>query len=171
MPSIALRLRHPRWLAPTTLVLSVLGLADSAYLTFEHYSGSTSLACSDSGAVDCTKVTTSQWSSIAGVPVALLGLLFFVAMTALCLPPVWRRTTAMLDNVRIAAAGVGLLMVFYLLWAEFVKIHAICLWCTGVHVITFVLFFVLLFGQILRVPTDDVDSAAGPAPHDTEHVE
>ena len=170
MPPIELRLRHPRWLAPTTLVLSAIGLADSAYLTFEHYSGSTSLACSDSGAVDCAKVTTSQWSSIAGVPVALLGLLFFVAMTALCLPPVWRRTTTVLDNVRVGAAGVGLLMVFYLLWAEFVKIHAICLWCTGVHVITFVLFFVLLFGQILRVPEMD-GSAAGPIAHDSEHVE
>ncbi|MFC6707714.1 vitamin K epoxide reductase family protein [Flexivirga alba] len=166
-----LTLRHPRWLAPTTLVLSVLGLADSAYLTFEHYSGSTSLACSDSGTVDCAKVTTSQWSSIAGVPVALLGLLFFVGMTVLCLPQVWRRTTPMLDNLRIGAAGVGLLMVFYLVWAEFVKIHAICLWCTGVHVITFVLFFVLIVGQILRVPTLSDDSGSGPAAHDRQHVE
>ncbi|MBB2890888.1 vitamin K epoxide reductase family protein [Flexivirga oryzae] len=165
-----LQLRHPRWLAPTTLVLSVLGLADAAYLTFEHYSGSTSLACSDSGAIDCAKVTTSQWSSIAGVPVALLGLLFFVGMTALCLPPVWRRTTSTLDAIRIGAAGVGLLMVFYLLWAEFLKIHAICLWCTGVHVITFVLFFTLLFGQILRVPADDL-SVADPAADDAQHVE
>lgn len=165
-----LQLRHPRWLAPSTLVLSVLGLADAAYLTFEHYSGSTSLACSDSGAIDCAKVTTSQWSSIAGVPVALLGLLFFVGMTALCLPPIWRRTTSALDAIRIGAAGVGLLMVFYLLWAEFLKIHAICLWCTGVHVITFVLFFTLLFGQILRVPADDL-SVADPAADDAQHVE
>ena len=166
-----LQLRHPRWLAPTTLVLSVLGLADAAYLTFEHYSGSTTLACSDSGAVDCAKVTTSQWSSIAGVPVALLGLLFFVGMTALCLPQVWRRSTPTLDTIRIGAAGVGLLMVFYLLWAEFLQIHAICLWCTGVHVITFVLFFALLFGQILRVPVDGVASAHEPATDDTQHVE
>jgi uncharacterized membrane protein len=170
MPPIELRLRHPSWLAPTTLALGVIGLADSAYLTFEHYSGSTSLACSDSGAVDCAKVTTSQWSAIAGVPVALLGLLFFVAMTGLCLPPVWRRTTTALDNVRIGAAGVGLLMVFYLLWAEFVKIHAICLWCTGVHLITFVLFFVLLFGQILRVPSPAATSG-DPATDDAQHVE
>ncbi|HWC23110.1 MAG TPA: vitamin K epoxide reductase family protein [Flexivirga sp.] len=164
-------LRHPRWLAPATLVLSVVGLADSAYLTFEHYSGSTSLACSDSGAVDCAKVTTSQWSSIAGVPVALLGLLFFVAMTVLCLPAVWRRTTAPLDTVRVGAAGVGLLMVFYLLWAELVEIHAICLWCTGVHVITFVLFFVLLVGQILRVPVLTDGSGGDPVADHAEHVE
>lgn len=146
--------RHPRWLPPTSLGLAALGLADSAYLTFEHYSGSTTLACSDSGAVNCAKVTTSQWSTIAGIPVALLGLLFFVGMTVLCLPQIWRRTTPTLDSLRIAAAGLGPLMVFYLLWAEFLKIHAICLWCTGVHVITFVLFFALIFGQILRAPVD-----------------
>lgn len=163
-------LRHPRWLAPATLLLSVIALADSAYLTFEHYSGSTSLACSDSGAVDCAKVTTSQWSSLAGVPVALLGLLFFGAMTALCLPAVWRRSTTLVDNVRIGAAAVGLLMVLYLLWAELVRIHAICLWCTGVHLITFVLFFVLLFGQILRVPSIG-ESAARPVAHDAERVD
>jgi len=104
------------------------------------------------------------------VPVALLGLLFFVGMTVLCLPQVWRRTTATLDAVRIVAAGIGLLMVFYLLWAEFLKIHAICLWCTGVHVITFLLFFVLLFGQILRVPVDDL-SSAGPAADDVQDVD
>lgn len=157
------RLRHPRWLPPVSLLLAVIGLADAAYLTFEHYSGSTSLACSDSGAINCAKVTTSQWSSIAGVPVALLGLLFFVGMTILCLPVFWRRTTAALDAVRIAAAGIGLLMVFYLLWAEFVQIHAICLWCTGVHVITFLLFFALVFGQILRVPVDDLAPAGESA--------
>lgn len=164
-------LRHPRWLAPTTLLLSVIGLADAAYLTFEHYSGSTSLACSDSGAVNCAKVTTSQWSSIAGVPVALLGLLFFIVMSALCLPAVWRRTTVALDNLRVAAAGVGLLMVFYLLWAEFVQIHAICLWCTGVHVITFLLFFILLVGQILRVPVLAATSGSGPTTDHAQHVE
>jgi uncharacterized membrane protein len=91
-------------------------------------------------------------------------------MTVLCLPPVWRRTSAALDTVRIVAAGVGLLMVCYLLWAEFVQIHAICLWCTGVHVITFVLFFALVFGQILRVPADDL-SIAQPAADDAQHVE
>lgn len=139
---------RPRWLAPTALSLSALGLAVSIYLTYEHFTGSATLACSGTGQVDCLKVTTSQWSELLGIPVALLGLLFFAAMCVLCLPPVWRRTTRSLDLARIVATGVGLLMVFYLLWAEFFKIHAICLWCTGVHVITFVLFFTLIFGLL-----------------------
>lgn len=171
MSSLQLQLRHPRWLAPASLVLSVLGLADSAYLTYEHYTGSSTLACSDTGAVNCAKVTTSQWSTLLGVPVAVLGLLFFAGMTALCLPPVWRRTTAALDALRIVAAGIGLLMALYLIWAELLKIHAICLWCTGVHVITFVLFFTLLVGQILRTPDDVLGSVASPTTDGVQHVD
>jgi uncharacterized membrane protein len=117
-----------------------LGLLEAAYLTFEHYSSSTTLACSDSGAINCLKVTTSSYSKVAGVPVALLGLIFFVAMTALCLPIAWQSTNRNVRRVRLAAATVGMISVIYLVWVELFKVDAICLWCTGVHVLTFVLF-------------------------------
>ncbi|NYJ74169.1 vitamin K epoxide reductase family protein [Allobranchiibius huperziae] len=161
--------RRPRWLPPVSLALSVLGLAVSIYLTYEHFTGSSTLACSGSGQVDCLKVTTSQWSKLFGIPVAMLGLLFFVAMTAVCLPPVWRRAPRWVDLARIAATGVGLVMVFYLIWAEFFRIHAICLWCTGVHVITFVLFFVLVFGLLFTDPPELVaqDDDSDVVDHDS----
>jgi uncharacterized membrane protein len=130
----------PRWVVVTTLVVSGLGLLDAAYLTFEHYSSSTTLACSDTGAINCLKVTTSSYSRVAGVPVALLGLLFFVALTALCLPPAWRSTHRNVRILRLAAVSAGIVSVIYLVWVELFKVDAICLWCTGVHVLTFVLF-------------------------------
>jgi uncharacterized membrane protein len=123
-----------------TLTASVLGLLDAAYLTFEHYSSSTTLACSDTGTINCLKVTTSSYSKVAGVPVALLGLVFFVVMTALCLPVVWRSANRTVRRVRLAAVTVGMISVIYLVWVELFKVDAICLWCTGVHVLTFVLF-------------------------------
>ncbi len=43
-------------------------------------------------------------------------------------------------------------MALYLVWAELYRIHAICLWCTAVHVLTFVLWIPSLFGQILSGP-------------------
>ncbi|NUO35455.1 MAG: Vitamin K epoxide reductase, partial [Dermatophilaceae bacterium] len=73
--TIAVRVR-PGWLAPVTLTLSVLGLLVSAYLTFEHFTANSTLACSIGGVVDCAKVTSSPWSTFMGVPVALLGLVF-----------------------------------------------------------------------------------------------
>ena len=148
---------RPTWLAPTTLVLVVIGLGLSAYLTYEHYTDNATLACSIGGAVDCAKVTTSAWSTFMGVPVALLGLVFFAVALALCLPRTWRRPEAWLDAVRLGWMTVGVGMVLYLIWAELFRIHAICLWCTAVHIVTFLLWIVVLFGQILSAPADAQD--------------
>ena len=142
----------PRWLAPLALTWCVLGLLVAAYLTYEHYTGSTTLACPASGAVDCAKVTSSAWSSILGIPVAPLGLVFFAVMLVLCRPSLLRRRSVALDVARLGFCGIGLLMALYLLWAELFQIHAICLWCTGVHILTFLLFVTLLFGLVLSQP-------------------
>jgi uncharacterized membrane protein len=142
----------PRWLAPLSLTWCVLGLLTAAYLTYEHYTGSTTLACPASGAVDCAKVTSSAWSTILGVPVAPLGLVFFAVMLVLCRPRLLRRQSVALDVARLGFCGIGLLMALYLLWAELFQIHAICLWCTGVHILTFLLFVTLLFGLVLSEP-------------------
>jgi uncharacterized membrane protein len=60
------------WLPVTTLVLSVLGLADSAYQTYTHYSGSELLGCSASGDA-CVLVQHSAEAYVFGIPVAVLG--------------------------------------------------------------------------------------------------
>ncbi|WP_409483465.1 vitamin K epoxide reductase family protein [Arsenicicoccus dermatophilus] len=136
----------PRWLAPLSLALSVIGLLASLYLTYEHLTGGKALACPEGQVVSCAKVTGSTYSSLLGIPVVYPGLAFFVALVALCLPALWRR--AALDLPRIALVAVGVAMVAYLVWAE-VQLGAICLWCTVVHVVTLALFFALVFGKAL----------------------
>jgi len=120
-----------------TLLLSLIGIGVSTYLTIEHYDTSLTLSCPANGTINCLQVTSSTYSKLAGVPVALLGLLFFVALAATFLPPLSR--WAYMDEARFAAASVGTLFVLYLVWAELFRIDAICLWCTGVHVLTLVL--------------------------------
>jgi uncharacterized membrane protein len=122
----------------------------SAYLTFEHYSASVTLSCPNTGVVNCVKVTTSSYSKLAGVPVALLGLVFFVAMTVLCLPWAWLAGNPWVSRMRLTGAAAGVAMVLYLVWAELFRIDAICLWCTVVHVATVSLFGVLVLGAALR---------------------
>lgn len=146
--------RRPGWLAPVTLGLSVLGLVVSAYLTYEHFTDNATLACTVTGVVDCSKVTSSAWSTFVGVPVSVLGVVFFAVLVGLCLPSVWRLESVWLDRARLAWVSVGLAMALYLVWAELFRIHAICLWCTGIHVLTFVLWVAVLFGQILSEPAD-----------------
>jgi uncharacterized membrane protein len=134
-----------------SLLFAVLGLAASAYLTVEHFSASTVLACPETATINCTKVTTSKWSHVLGIPVALLGLLYFVALVALCLPVAWR--IAALDRWRLVAVGVGAISVIYLVYIELFQVDAICLWCTAVHVCTIALLACVLLH----------DAAAGPA--------
>ncbi len=148
--------RRPAWLVPTSLVLTVLGLLVSIYMSYEHLTENATLACTVGGLVDCTKVTTSSWAYIFGIPVAFLGLVFFVVTIGLMLPSTWRRPEPWLDRVRLAWMTVGLAMVLYLVWAEFFQIGAICSWCTVVHVITFALWVFVLFGQILSEPADQL---------------
>jgi uncharacterized membrane protein len=140
----------PRWPVRSSLSLCVVGLAVSAYLTYEHFSASTSLACPETGAISCAKVTTSAYADVLGVPVALLGLLFFVGMTVLSLPAAWRSPSPWPGRARLAGVTSGVLFVVYLVWAELFRIDAICLWCTVVHVVTVALFAVIVLAVALR---------------------
>jgi uncharacterized membrane protein len=126
-----------------SLVFALIGLAISIYLTIEHFTTSALLACPESATINCAKVTTSRWSHIAGIPVAVLGLAYFVIMTGLLLPVSWRRPG--LDPVRIGSASAGVAMVVYLVWIELFRVNAICLWCTGVHVCTVLMFAAVLW--------------------------
>jgi uncharacterized membrane protein len=153
-PAVPEPVAPPRWPAVTTLVLSVLGLAVSVYLTIEHYTSSTTLACPETGVINCQKVTTSAESSIVGIPVALLGLIFFVAMLPLCLPAAWRSRRPELRWGRLAFTLVGIGFVIYLVYTELFTLDAVCLWCTAVHVITVLLFAVVALGTA-SMPTGD----------------
>lgn len=143
----------PRMLAPLTLALCVAGLAVSAYLTLVHYSTSVTLACSATGTINCEKVTSSPQSMVAGLPVALLGVVFFVVALALCLPAAWRSDAQWVKVARLAWIFAGGLMVIRLIYAELFQIDAICLWCTAVHVITVALFIAVVIGEAMLAGT------------------
>ena len=129
--------------AYVALVAAVIGLASAAYLTAEHFSSSITLACPNTGAINCAKVTSSKWSHFAGMPVSVLGLVFFVGMGVLLLPPLWR--IQRLDVLRLLGAIVGAVGVIYLVWAELFKLRAICLYCTVVHICTLIIFGCVLW--------------------------
>jgi uncharacterized membrane protein len=136
------------WIAG--LAISLIGLGVSIYLTIEHYTGNTTLACSAGGTIDCAKVTTSPESKIIGIPVAVLGLPFFVAMVAANLPAAWRSPLPWVRYGRLLSLGVGTIFVLYLVYVELFRVDAICLWCTSVHVLTFLLLVIALLAEAGR---------------------
>jgi uncharacterized membrane protein len=142
----------PRWPAVVGLLICLVGLGVAAYLTFAHYDTNIQLACPDKGVINCAQVTSSSYSKVFGVPVALLGLLFFASMTPLNLPAAWRSTSAVIRRVRVGSTVIGMGFVCWLLYAELVKIQKICLYCTSVHVLTFLLFVVTVVATVSTAP-------------------
>ena len=138
----------PGWLAPSTLIASAAGLGVSIYLTIAHYTTTVSLACPENSTINCEKVTTSPESFVFGIPVAVLGLVYFVAMLVLNSPVAWRSTAPLIRWTRQLSAFVGAGFVCWLVYAELFKVDAICLWCTSVHVIDFALFALITLGTV-----------------------
>lgn len=154
------------WLARTrelgfvpiaALILSLYGLGASIYLTIAHYDTHITLVCSDRGLINCEEVTTSPQSMVFGIfPVAVLGLAFYLFMVAANTPWAWRLKWPAVRWARLGSVIVGMGFVLYLIYAEVDQIRAICLWCTSVHVATFLLFVLLVFQAIFtwgRRPT------------------
>jgi uncharacterized membrane protein len=135
--------RPLRWQPVATLLLSIAGLGVATYLTITHFD-KTALVCSDTGAINCAKVTSSPQSVIVGIPVAMLGLAYFIPMIALCLPVAWRTVDRRIHLARLLLSVTGVGMILYLIIAELFIIKAICLWCSGVHLITFILFVIIV---------------------------
>jgi uncharacterized membrane protein len=128
------------WLQLTTFVLALAGLGVSIYLTIAHFTESTLAGCSESGLVNCTKVTTSPQSYVFGIPVAVLGLAFYLFAAVIMSPWAWQAARREIHLLRLASVVVAIGFVLYLVYAELFIIGSICLYCTSVHAITFVLF-------------------------------
>jgi uncharacterized membrane protein len=112
-----------RALRTTGFVLVVLGLGIAGYLVYIHYADIDPICNIAHG---CHKVQTSAYAKLAGVPVALLGLIGYVVIfAALIVDGEIGRMAAALT----ALVGFGFSM--YLTYRELFTIDAICQWCVG----------------------------------------
>ena len=115
-------------LAIAILIVCALGLLDAIYLTYEHYNGLKGLLCvgGHGGHSSCQTVQSSTYSKVAGIPVALLGLIGYVAL----LGTFFLRG----ELSRVSAFGIALMgfaFSMYLTYREIFTIKAICEWCVG----------------------------------------
>jgi uncharacterized membrane protein len=143
---------QPLWLQVVTFVLAILGLVISAYETYAHFNGSHLAGCptGGNGTFNCTAVITSSQSMVFGViPVAVLGLAFYVAAVPLFSPWAWRVQRREVHLLRLGSVIVGMGFVMYLIYAELYQIGDICEYCTGVHIVTFLLFCITVFSAAI----------------------
>jgi uncharacterized membrane protein len=125
------------------LVLAGIGIGIAGYLVYVHYTD-TKVLCSISHG--CETVQKSKYSKLAGVPVALLGLVGYVGI----LVTLFIHS----ETGRLAGAGmalVGLGFSGWLTYLEAARIHAWCQWCVG-SAIVMTLLTVVLVWRLLAAP-------------------
>ncbi len=124
----------PTWWGSVMWLLVLLGLGVSGYLAYVEVTHVTAV-CGPIG--ECNIVQSSPYATLLGIPVALFGMLFYLAVGVL----LWVMTSGgtWQDTAVWALVGltaVGVLFSIYLTWLELMVIRAICAWCLTSAVVT-----------------------------------
>jgi uncharacterized membrane protein len=147
------------------LLLALAGMGDAIYLTIVHYQDAP-LVCPASGAIDCAHVLNSSYAVVPGttLPISLPGLGWCLGLAGLALvsllrssEPGWLRPAQFLWSLA------GMATVLYLIYVELVRLHAICLWCTVLHVLILIAFLI----SLARLLEPEPETEAGAAQRST----
>jgi uncharacterized membrane protein len=135
-----------RRLRLAALVLALIGLGVASYLTYVHYEDIRPV-CGLGG--DCVKVQTSEWSKLAGIPVAVLGLVAYAAILVSLFVP---GEEALIAGALTSLVGFGFSA--YLTYRELFTIDAICQWCVA-SAIVMTLLAVVTTARLLLSPNGE----------------
>ena len=136
---------NDRRLRLAAILLALVGLGIASYLTYVHYEDIHPV-CGLGG--DCVKVQTSEWSKLAGIPVAVLGLVAYATILVSLFVP---GEQALIAGALTALVGFGFSA--YLTYRELFTIDAICQWCVASAVVM-TLLAIVTTTRLLLSPGD-----------------
>jgi uncharacterized membrane protein len=110
----------------TIATIAVLGAAVSAYSLYHHFSRDQTSFCNLSETLNCDLVNRSAYSTLLGIPVALIGIVGYLFILALA--TAYRRNSETPLLLLIASLG-GLGFALYLTYIEGFVLHAWCILC------------------------------------------
>ena len=120
-----MNLNKQSWRTPINFLLALLGFSDAVYLTAVHYNGA-KLVCGAFG--NCSTVLNSAYSTVLGVPVAILGAIYYFILIILLV--LWFDTKKSLYQTLAARLTiVGLLMSLWFLGLQIFILQAFCPFC------------------------------------------
>ena len=123
----------------TIYTLVFLGSLDALYLTWTKVLSVDTLCL---GTGKCDVVNASSYSTIAGVPIAALGLAMYLIIGGITL--LERFVPHLREISRLAVFGISLFGCVYSMWLTYVEIiiiEEICIWCVGSAIIISAIFF------------------------------
>jgi uncharacterized membrane protein/protein-disulfide isomerase len=145
-------------------VLAIAGLAAAAVSTYVHAQMVSDPAhvsfCDINARVSCTQVYQSRYGSVAGIPVALGGLVWFAGVLLLVLAnasgPVASRDHV--DGYLLVWSTIGLAVAMYMAYASFFVLQTVCLLCLVVYVAVVGIF--VLAGSASATPVTRLPAAS-----------
>ena len=135
------------------ILFATLGLLDSSYLTIKHYSAQP-LACGFLNG--CDIVTTSKYSSILGIPIALLGIFYYSFLALISIIYLANRNRLIVNTIFILNT-ITILIYGILIYIQAFLLKAFCTYCLISAIVSFLLFIVgtILFILEKRGKTDE----------------
>ena len=141
------------------ILLSGAGAGVAAYLLRLHVAiaGNPRRGlCTFTAALSCDAVLASPYAEIAGLPVALLGLVGFAVLCGLAAWRLWMpvRSPRLIPAVLTVAAGVGLCFELGMTWIEAFVIQALCPYCLTALGLISGTFLAALWAWRVRQPAE-----------------
>jgi uncharacterized membrane protein len=115
----------PKAIAAGWLVFSLVGFLDATYLTIQHYRGA-GLECGELW--DCNEVIASQYAVIGGVPLPLLGAIYYLLIFLLSVAYFDSKLSRILTIIALLTI-LGFLASLVLFYLQVFVIRALCLYC------------------------------------------
>jgi len=112
-----------RQLFAAVALLSIAGIAVSSVSLYDHHSSSPSSFCDFGGNFNCDLVNRSIYSTVLGIPVALIGIVGYVAIFVLA---VYLRSSPSTPARLLLASLLGLGFALYL---TYVEAFVLAVWC------------------------------------------
>lgn len=132
--------RRSQWLIGA-MILAILGLLLTTYSSWHHLqvkqSGMTDAVCNISQTINCDDIALSPYSEINGIPVAVLGFGYFLAMATLVGIGL-RKSEKANDHLHgyVAMVIIGVLVSLAMGGISVFKLGIYCITCIGIYVIT-----------------------------------
>ncbi|MCL5782218.1 MAG: vitamin K epoxide reductase family protein [Patescibacteria group bacterium] len=111
--------------AITILVIALVGFADASYLTLEHFRGVTPPCTLTTG---CDTVLNSPFSVFFGIPVSLLGALFYLTVMIGAFSYIESRNETMI-RFALWFTIFGFLASVWFVALQIFIIHSYCMYC------------------------------------------
>jgi uncharacterized membrane protein len=132
----------------TIAALALIGIFVALYLTMYKMGAIGHLACGLGG---CERVNTSKWATFAGAPVAMWGLVFYIATFAVAVvgtSPSWAGRRE-ISYLLAAMSLTGVAFSAWLTYLELYVIDAICRYCVMSAVIVSAIFIVSIADVVM----------------------